>query len=69
MKDVTKAKIRKAFGSKKEAYIAITCSAPALDRFIKQGFFPEICTRGVSSGKNWHEILRNLGFNPDLSPL
>lgn len=69
-KKVTKKAFKEAFGGRKNAAEAIGTSVITIDKWAKQGFIPEICKRHTHHGKNWHQIIRDLGFDPvNLSPL
>ena len=67
---ITEKAIRDAFGTKVAACKQITCSRVTLDKWIDQGFISEECRHGLAAGKNWHEIIKKLGFSPTtLKPL
>ena len=62
---ITKANFKKAFGGRHKAAIAIGVSRPTIDAWVKQGFIPEICINYNHYGLNWHDKIRELGFNPE----
>lgn len=59
-----------AFGTKTNAAKQIGTSRVTIDAWISQGYISEECRHGLAAGKNWHRIIKDLGFSPtSLKPL
>ena len=55
----------KALGGRMRGAEKIGISKIGLDGWRKQGWIPEICINYNHQGFNWHDKIRELGFDPE----
>ena len=69
---LTSQKLKDAFNAKSLEEVAKTlgCSRQALYDWINAGKISDSPSHGPNYGRNWHDIIKRLGVNPDtLKPL